>query len=293
MPSISNMPRNSLLGLLSDGLQGANDFASAPFGYENPPVQKLLNLLGVPAVANTLNRLSYGDSLTRGSGQTLQMLPDTQNSLLSVAPLVGPAAKVGIKATTETAKYLAPAMGDALENYMVKSGGLLSAAPISNTPPLPPYNRFTNGGPMNKNTAHMMFADGDPERVSNYGANHYTFDPQELPQNAVIDSTNPRFIKSFRDALKESGEWNKNEISALLSDASPKNIVDGAGVWDNPDLVQLLWDKVLEPNGWNAVKTPDGAIAFDPAHVKRAPPYHVPDDGNSTFQPVNGLLGQP
>jgi hypothetical protein len=276
MPSISNTPRDGLLGYLADALRSANDYADKK-DYRgqtyNPPLHVLSGLLGIPSFAKTLDRMSYGEDLTQGSGQTLQMRPDTAESLLSVAPYVGPAAKATAKGVMATGKFLAPAAGDMLENYMVKTGGLLSAAPISNIPPLPPYNRFTNGGPMNKTAAHMMFADGDPERVASYGANHYTFDPQELPKKAVIDSTNPRFLKSFRNALKETGEWDKNEISALLSEVSPNNIVDSAGVWDNLDLVQLLWDRVLEPNGWNAVKTPDGAIAFDPAHVKRAPPY--------------------
>jgi len=64
---INATPRKRILGLLADGLQGVDDFASKPFGYDNPPANAIIGLLGAPAIANTLNRLSYGEPLTTGS----------------------------------------------------------------------------------------------------------------------------------------------------------------------------------------------------------------------------------
>lgn len=60
LDSISPTPRNRILGLLADATQGVNDFASKPFGYDNPPARMLMGLLGVPSIATTLDRLSYG-----------------------------------------------------------------------------------------------------------------------------------------------------------------------------------------------------------------------------------------
>lgn len=80
-------PRKRLLGLLADGLQGAHDFVSKPFGYPNPPAEMLSNLVGVPAVARTLDRVSYGEPLTTGSGWTTKMRPDTVDAAMAVAPI--------------------------------------------------------------------------------------------------------------------------------------------------------------------------------------------------------------
>lgn len=131
-----------------------------------------------------------------------------------------------------------------------------------------PYNRFTNAGPINRGVGYAMFADGDPDRVSHYGKNHHTFDPSDLSDDAVIDATDERFVSALREALEDSGDWSEDEIESLLDEAAPEDIVDSAAFWDNQDLVQLAYEKVLEPNGWVAVKTPDGAVVFDESAIR-------------------------
>lgn len=49
-------------------------------------------MVGVPAVANTLNELSYGGAMGTGSGMTWKPKADTMDALLAVAPLGKPAA---------------------------------------------------------------------------------------------------------------------------------------------------------------------------------------------------------
>ena len=117
--SISATPRNQLLGLLADGISGAADWAS----QDNPPVRGLLGLLGVPAVANTLNEMSYGGALGTGSGMTWKPKADTADAAMAVAPFVKPAAQ-GVQAT---AKFAAPALGDALDSYATRAGLQLNA----------------------------------------------------------------------------------------------------------------------------------------------------------------------
>jgi hypothetical protein len=118
MDYIQPTPRNRVLGLLADGLQGVNDFASAPGGYDNPPVRMLLGLLGVPDVAKTLDRMSYGESLTTGKGMTLKPREEVANALLAVAPLA-PAAG---RAANVTAKALAPKAAEMTEDYLLGTG---------------------------------------------------------------------------------------------------------------------------------------------------------------------------
>lgn len=94
---INATPRNRILGLLADGLQGVDDFASKPFGYDNPPANAIMGLLGVPAIANTLDRLSYGEPLTTGSGWTTRAKDDTVNAALAAMPMAYTAAQSAVK----------------------------------------------------------------------------------------------------------------------------------------------------------------------------------------------------
>jgi hypothetical protein len=89
---------------LAGGINSALKFASAPFGYDNPPVQYLLDNLAT-GVQPTLERMQYGLPLTTGAGMTTKLLPDTTDALLSVAPTAWAAGK----AAKGAAKALAPA----------------------------------------------------------------------------------------------------------------------------------------------------------------------------------------
>lgn len=86
------------------GINAALKFAAAPFGYENPPVQYLLDNLA-SGVQPTLERMQYGDRLATGSGMTTKPLPDTADALLNVVSTAWGAGK----AAKGAAKALAPA----------------------------------------------------------------------------------------------------------------------------------------------------------------------------------------
>jgi hypothetical protein len=87
--------KNMLMGYLADALTAASDYTQRPderagFGdqYSNPPLAYGANMLGLPAIANTAQRLSYGEPLTTGAGMTTQMRPDTADAAMAVAPVV-------------------------------------------------------------------------------------------------------------------------------------------------------------------------------------------------------------
>jgi len=81
--------QNPLLGLLAERLKQAQEFAAKPFGYSNPPAEMLMNLLGVPAVQQTAERMAYGEPLTTGRGMTTQIRPEAVEAALTVAPAAG------------------------------------------------------------------------------------------------------------------------------------------------------------------------------------------------------------
>jgi len=141
------------------------------------------------------------------------------------------------------------------------------------------YHRYTQGGPDN-GAGYMMYAD-DPAKVENgYGRNHWTVDDAKLPPGSVIDADSPEFQKLARRALVRDHEttkqyWNgqrsfRDLVRDLVGDAAPRDIVNSAGLWDAPDLVDSVYRHGLDPSMLSAVRTPDGLISFDPSHAVRS-----------------------
>lgn len=115
-------PRNQLLGLLADTLQGGANFAAKPFGYDNPPVRGLLELMGVPALTNTLNELSYGGALGAGSGMTYRPKADTLDAAMAVTPLLGGMPRAINAGAAAIGQRLEPSVNALVNRTMVQGG---------------------------------------------------------------------------------------------------------------------------------------------------------------------------
>lgn len=163
----------------------------------------------------------------------------------------------------------------------------------------PPYHRFTNSE-ADTGTGYMMFSE-NPERVSHYGKNHFTFDPADIQQESVVYAGSQKFKTLLIDALNQHPDLlseYQSTAEQLAEEANPSNIVDSAGIWDAPDIVDVIIQDVLEPNGWLAVETEDGAIVFDSGsvrvghdHQQSALPENITVDG--TDRPTTNSKGQP
>lgn len=84
---------NPVMGLLADRLKKVQQFGAKPFGYENPPVEMLMNLLGVPAVQQTMERMAYGEPLTAGKGMTTKPRAEAVEAAMTLLPMAAGAAK--------------------------------------------------------------------------------------------------------------------------------------------------------------------------------------------------------
>jgi len=122
LDTIAPTPRNRFLGLLADAAQGVSDFAARPFGYDNPPGAIVASLLGVPAVANTLNEMSYGGALGTGSGMTWKPKADTLDAAMAVAPFIPKAAQLANTAAASVGKAVAPYVDKAVPAIMERGG---------------------------------------------------------------------------------------------------------------------------------------------------------------------------
>jgi hypothetical protein len=81
--------QSPIMGLLAERLKQAQGFAAKPFGYQNPPAEMLMNLLGIPAIQQTAQRLAYGEPMTTGRGMTTQIRPEVMEAAMTVAPAAG------------------------------------------------------------------------------------------------------------------------------------------------------------------------------------------------------------
>jgi len=98
--------------------------------------------------------------------------------------------------------------------------------------------------------------------------------------NYIYDGTGATDISDLEDVIKDAwseslknGDFDDTFMADItVEDAfksfAPEDIIMSAEAWDDGDMVQWIWNKVLEPNGIYAVITPDGAIVFDESLIK-------------------------
>ena len=136
----------------------------------------------------------------------------------------------------------------------------------------------------------------NPYNPQNNAAPYYMFvDTFGRTQDPLGDTYGPyRFVATDKNAIDVSDI--ADEIQTLAQDyfgyelsdddISPPDIVDSAGMWDNMDFVQEVWDNILEriyneTGEIPAVKTADGMLIFgaDGKRIKSADPVVRDENG--------------
>lgn len=130
---------------------------------------------------------------------------------------------------------------------------------------------YAGESPISSEVGYGMFADDAPS-TDMYGDDLYVVDHASLPS---INDVKPAIAEAWDKAVEDwalppsldalSEYWSGAEIA---EDFDPKNIIDGAGAWDNPDLVTWAFDNGVFDD-IPGVKTSDGAIVWDAETVKR------------------------
>jgi hypothetical protein len=94
---IQATPRNELLGLLADAMYGGLEYMKDP--RRTQQMQGLAGLLESTGIPKTTERMAYGEDLTNINRANVPLLkPETAEALMTVAPMVGPAARGAEKA---------------------------------------------------------------------------------------------------------------------------------------------------------------------------------------------------
>jgi len=138
--TIRPTPRNRVSGFLADLLElGAKGYDVGSTLQAGGPITEgklstlVSDLLGIPELQRTLNRISYNEPLTTGTGYTTKLRPDTLSAAMTVAPIAGPTAKagaVGAKMAGTALKDLATSdvAYNAAMKAMKRSGAVLGMA---------------------------------------------------------------------------------------------------------------------------------------------------------------------
>jgi hypothetical protein len=208
--------QNPILGLLSDRLKKAQQFAASPFGYSNPPAEILMNLLGVPAIQQTMERMAYGEPLTTGRGMTTKVRPEVAEAAMTLLPAGATAAKGAEKA--------AMAAGRAGERYaekvvpqIMERGGapasLLEAMSAQTVSPLTVYH----GSP-------AKFSRFDPTKIGSgegaqaFGYGHYVAQSPAVAKEYRVALSEPELFKKGRQ-IKTAAGSNMDTAKAWLQDS--------------------------------------------------------------------------
>ena len=138
------------------------------------------------------------------------------------------------------------------------------------------WKRFTETDSPMCRAGYAMFVRDDiisDEDMSGYGPTKWVYTGEPVHITTLWDVIVEGWEKAPCEALTPSGrnrmyDGVSGEDIATL--ANPADIVESAGLWDDWDLVQWIWDLVLEPRGIVAVETEDGCLVFDEALIQRA-----------------------
>lgn len=131
------------------------------------------------------------------------------------------------------------------------------------------YYRFTGSMNPMSDWGHAMFSD-DIDVVTSYGAFLHVFDGK---LGISIEKLKRDIINQWEDDLKDGYIEDYYEYYSRFSGEeiyktfNPRNIVDSAEGYDS-ELVEWLWDRVLEDMNIYAVITMDGAVVFDERLIK-------------------------
>jgi len=131
------------------------------------------------------------------------------------------------------------------------------------------YRRTSSSSPLSKNIGHMMFVDSEDE-INGYGKNLFYIDV-DMKDSHVISAKKliPKFIKVMNEDYEDVLNEYRVDAKSLSKELNPDRIVTSAEIWDNLDLVEIIWNEILEPNNILVVVTNDGCLVFDEDLVKK------------------------
>ena len=193
-------PRNSLAALLSDAINSGVGYMKSPKRTQQlQGLGRLIESTGIPYTAQSLSYDPSGRGLFTGAGGlggTTRMRPEALEAAMTVAPFVGPTARVGAQAAKVAAKELSPVAGDMLMNYMVKQRMILPLDVYHGSP-----HRFppTARNPLGEFDASKI---GTGEGAQAYGHGIYTAEAPAVAKGYQVALAPEKNVTSLTDRAR-------------------------------------------------------------------------------------------
>ena len=219
-------PRNPILGLLADALTGGVDWMRSPQRAQQ--MQGLGGLLAETGIPATVERMSYGEPLTKGRGMTTRLRPEAEAALMTLGPEavpIGRAAMAGVRA----AERGAMAAGRAGERYaervvpqVMERGGLpaqmISAMGQGTKSPMVVYH----GSPYRFNRFDPTKI-GTGEGAQAYGYGHYVAESPTVAREYQSALSNKAGEILLNGKKFKPSNYEVNQLVAKYSD-NPKEL---------------------------------------------------------------------
>ncbi len=166
------------------------------------------------------------------------------------------------------------------------------------------YHRFTNTDTALSRSGYAMFAE-EAESVRSYGRNHFGITQENLRKSNSIYAGSEKFKGLLLSALYDNKDEQviseldvNNDIDRLFEDllkeANPEDIVNTAGLWDNEDLVEIIYRDVIEKNDIDVVETQDGILVFNDKIISKVnEDDSLNQDGNLLQDPRGSITFTP
>lgn len=316
-------PRNPILGLLADAMMGGLAYMEDP--RRTQQMRGLGGLLSETGIAQTMERLSYGEPLTTGRGMTTRLRPEAEAALLTLGPEAVPIGRAATAATKAVGRG-AMAVGRAGERYaervvpqIMERGGLpaemVSAMGQGTQSPLTVYH----GSPYRFNRFDPTKI-GSGEGAQSYGYGHYVAEspkvadeyrmmlsPHKVTGEAAQDLAN--YSLRIKPKVEEAINYLQKEKKTAInqSKTSSNEFATDEYVKQYDDAIALLRSNKGEKAGsLYTIDLPDPAIARmldwdkplsqQPDIVKRINPqslgltYKQLENGNHAFVNSEGKI---
>jgi hypothetical protein len=298
--TIRPTPRNRVSGFLADLLEmGAKGYDVGSTLQSGGPITEgrlstpVSDLLGIPELQRTLNRVSYNEPLTTGTGYTTKLRPDTLSAAMTVAPGVGPTAKAGAtgaKMSGTALKDLATSdvAYNSMMNAMRRAGGLIEMLPQEDALMLAqrraalPIEKGGLGLPTN-NTAEqraksMEFVD-DLYHATDARRDFESFVPSSRGKlgAGVYTSPSAKYTEKYVEddarimPLLSRGQYANADTRIAVADAILDKYADELKR-DRADFKMNEWkartNQALKDMGYSGVDVGEERLVFDPENLR-------------------------
>lgn len=221
MAELRATKRNPLLGLLADALSPVADYLSTSTNPLEDAGSDLsvTGLLGdtIRPVANTVNRMSYGEPLTTGRGMTTQMRPDTRDALLAVSPM-GAGTKAAGRGVKAGAQALSPQAERMLMDTMRKMGGIKDITAYHGSPHK--FDKFSldkiGTGEGAQVYGHGLYFADSPDVARSYQSSLTGFNPAHIESDLISRGISPEVANTYAQFAAQTG-GKKNSFDSFKS----------------------------------------------------------------------------